>query len=121
MMRWSGAGDASDLVDASTPATAHYGLSPAQQQHTTGTPALSNTLTRRPTNHALVPTNPRPSYEEPWAGFGNDSNALLPQAPGEGLVAQDNVEVLEDMAAKAKREAQAKRKQIPPFVQKLSR
>jgi hypothetical protein len=33
----------------------------------------------------------------------------------------DNVERLEEMAQRAKRDAQAKRKQIPPFVQKLSR
>lgn len=33
----------------------------------------------------------------------------------------DSIERLEEMAQRAKREAQAKRKQIPPFVQKLSR
>ena len=36
-------------------------------------------------------------------------------------VEADSVEVLEEKAQKAKREAQAKRKTIPPFVQKLSR
>jgi heat shock transcription factor len=33
----------------------------------------------------------------------------------------DCIEALEEKATVAKREAQAKRKQIPPFVQKLSR
>jgi len=33
----------------------------------------------------------------------------------------DSIERLEERAARAKREAQVKRKQIPPFVQKLSR
>jgi heat shock transcription factor len=33
----------------------------------------------------------------------------------------DNIELLEERAAVAKREATSKRKQIPPFVQKLSR
>lgn len=33
----------------------------------------------------------------------------------------DSIERLEEKAAVAKREAQSKRKQIPPFVQKLSR
>jgi len=33
----------------------------------------------------------------------------------------DNIELLEEKATVAKRDAQAKRKQIPPFVQKLSR
>jgi heat shock transcription factor len=34
---------------------------------------------------------------------------------------QDSIERLEERALRAKKEAQAKRKQIPPFVQKLSR
>lgn len=124
MMRWTGGGDSPDLADGSAHGTNQYGLVPAQQQYTQSSPAPSNSLTRRPTNQALVPTNPRSGYDssvEPWAGFGDDSNALLQQTPGERLVAHDNVEVLEEMAAKAKREAQSKRKQIPPFVQKLSR
>jgi heat shock transcription factor, other eukaryote len=36
-------------------------------------------------------------------------------------VDNDSIEALEERALRAKREAQAKRKQIPPFVQKLSR
>jgi heat shock transcription factor len=72
-------------------------------------------------NQALVAAHNRnfDSSVEPWAGFGDGSD-LLPQN-GEGLIEQDNVEALEEMAQKAKRDAQGKRKGIPPFVQKLSR
>ncbi|KAG9229882.1 putative heat shock factor protein [Amylocarpus encephaloides] len=43
---------------------------------------------------------------------GQDGNNRLSEA--------DNIELLEEKAAVAKRDAQSKRKQIPPFVQKLS-
>ncbi|KAH6669974.1 putative heat shock factor protein [Halenospora varia] len=43
-----------------------------------------------------------------------------PQQGGIGLEENDNIELLEERAAIAKRDAQSKRKQIPPFVQKLS-
>ncbi|KJZ80479.1 hypothetical protein HIM_00329 [Hirsutella minnesotensis 3608] len=123
MMRWNG-GEGSDLVDATPQGGNRFGLVPAQQQYAQGS-VPSTSLARRPTNQALVPTNPRAAYDssvEPWTGFvGDEGGALLQQQnPGEGLIEQDNVEVLEEMAAKAKREAQSKRKQIPPFVQKLS-
>lgn len=38
-----------------------------------------------------------------------------------GMEENDNIELLEEKANVAKRDAQGKRKQIPPFVQKLSR
>ena len=85
--------------------------------------APSNALARRQANTALVPTNTRTGYNtsvEPWTGVGDDIS-LLPHDDNDDLVEEDSVEVLEEMAQKAKREAQAKRKQIPPFVQKLSR
>ncbi|PFH57756.1 hypothetical protein XA68_14599 [Ophiocordyceps unilateralis] len=125
-MRCNGGGDGSELVQGSgAHDSSQLGLLPAQQQLSSpGPPAPSTSLARRSTNQALVPTNPRAGYDnsvEPWTGFGDDSNALLqPSNTGEGLTEQDNVELLEDMAQKAKREAQSKRKQIPPFVQKLS-
>lgn len=53
-----------------------------------------------------------------WGQFGDDTGLdLNPVAMEE----TDNIEALEEKATAAKREAQAKRKQIPPFVQKLSR
>ncbi|RDA91147.1 hypothetical protein CP533_0455 [Ophiocordyceps camponoti-saundersi (nom. inval.)] len=122
LMRWNGTGEGSELI----PGSGHqsqFGLLPAQQQSSPG-PPTSTTLARRPQNQALVATNPQPGYEtavEPWTGFGDDGNALLQQNnAGEGVAEQENVEVLEEMAQKVKRDAQHKRKQIPPFVQKLS-
>lgn len=121
MMRWNGGGDGSEFVDNSGHAVNQFDLVPPQPQYTQSVPTPSNSLARRPMNQALVPTNPRTDYDPsiaPWNDFDDDSNGLLPRNPG---VEQDNVEVLEEMAAKAKRESQSKRKQIPPFVQKLSR
>lgn len=74
-------------------------------------------------NRALVPTGVRQNFDsasDPWSFVGEDSS-LLQQQPNGNLTETDNVEVLEEMAHKAMREAQQKRKQIPPFVQKLSR
>lgn len=44
-----------------------------------------------------------------------------PQGPNGAIEESDSIERLEERATVAKREAQSKRKQIPPFVQKLSR
>lgn len=130
VMRWNGMGDPSSFMngaDGIMDGNAHvgnsFGLVPAQPQYAQPVSTPSNTLARRQMNRALVPTNTRP-YDgavEQWGNFVGDDNALLQQNPSENLNEQDNVEILEEMAQKAKREAQAKRKQIPPFVQKLSR
>lgn len=119
MLRWNG--DSADFVDGSAHAANPYGMMPTPPQYTQ-VPAPSNSLTRRDMNQALIPTHTRnfDGSVEPWAGFG-DGNNLLPQNDEEGLIEQDNVEALEEMAQKAKREAQGRRKGIPPFVQKLSR
>ena len=79
----------------------------------------STQLARRPISRQLVPTGQR--YDPPqdnWAQFGDESMHDPQQANG---VEEDNIEMLEEKAAVAKRDAQSKRKQIPPFVQKLSR
>lgn len=85
-------------------------------------PAQASTqLTRRPINRQLVATNQRTPYDTSdgsWAQFGDES-MLNPQHPNG--VEEDNIEMLEDRAQIAKRDSQSKRKQIPPFVQKLSR
>lgn len=124
-MRWNGGvGDTPGYVDGNAHANNLYGLAPAQPQYPQAMATQSNSLARRQMNHALVPANPRPNYDnavDPWASYGTEENALLQQNPGENVNVQDSVEVLEEMAQKAKRESQAKRKQIPPFVQKLSR
>lgn len=111
------------VVDGSSHVGNSYGhIVPAQQQYSQPAPTPSNTIARRQMNNALVPTNPRnfDGTVEPWANYGGDDNALL-QGNLENLNEQDNIEVLEERAQKAKREATSKRKQIPPFVQKLSR
>jgi heat shock transcription factor len=53
----------------------------------------------------------------PWDSFGGD---IVGQQPP-GWENTDDDEDLESKALLAKRDAQSKRKQIPPFVQKLSR
>lgn len=121
LLQWN-ASDAAAFVDGNVHGANPYGLVQAQQQYQQPIPNPSNSLARRQMNNALIPANPRPNFDsavEPWTDFGD--NALLQQTPGENLVAQDSIEVLEEMAQKAKREAQNKRKHIPPFVQKLSR
>lgn len=65
-------------------------------------------LVRRNPNQQLAPA-PRRNQ---WEGFPGE-------APQWETV--DDEEELEQKAAVAKKDAQAKRKQIPPFVQKLSR
>jgi heat shock transcription factor, other eukaryote len=82
----------------------------------------STTLARRGINNQLVAANRSytPQPNEAWANYGDES--LVSQQNGSNAVDEhDNVELLEEKAQKAKREAQAKRKQIPPFVQKLNR
>ena len=87
-------------------------------------PAPSTQLARRPINRQLVQTGQRPAFDvtgvpnDPWIPFGDDALMDPQQAQMEE---NDNIELLEEKAAVAKRDAQAKRKQIPPFVQKLSR
>ncbi|KAF7562432.1 hypothetical protein G7046_g1703 [Stylonectria norvegica] len=123
MLRWNGVGDGSGFVDGSANAANSYGLVSAQQQYAQPVATPSNTLARRQTNNALIPTNPRTNFDpsaDPWNSFGGEDNALLQQNPPENVPEQDSIELLEEMASKAKREAQTKRKQIPPFVQKLS-
>ncbi|KAL1953044.1 hypothetical protein VTO42DRAFT_3737 [Malbranchea cinnamomea] len=72
----------------------------------------SNQLTRRGGNTQLVS---RPSM---MGGMEHTSTAMRASEPIEGL--GETEEELYQRALAAKKEAQAKRKQIPPFVQKLS-
>lgn len=128
-LRWNGMADPSNfmngtdgIVDGSSHVGNSYGhIVPAQPQYSQPVPTPSNTIARRQMNNALVPTNSRnfDGAVEPWGNYGGDDNALL-QGNLENLNEQDNIEVLEERAQKAKREATSKRKQIPPFVQKLS-
>lgn len=116
----------SNFMDNSAANVNPYMMSPPQQSQfpQQGIPIAtpSTALARRGMNNQLVHTprafNPQPT--EVWPNFAEDS--LVPQSNGGGAVDEhDNIELLEEKAQKAKREAQAKRKQIPPFVQKLNR
>lgn len=85
----------------------------------------NNSLARISNNRALVPT--KNAYGagfnggQGWAPFSNEDNQLVPHGHEENGHQDENIEDLEERAQKAKREAHSKRKQIPPFVQKLSR
>ena len=101
----------------------YNGAAMSQPQYDSSVPAPSTQLARRPMNHHLVPTAPRPAYDnvgDPWGQFGDDS-ILDVQGNGGQMEETENIEHLEERARSAKRDAQSKRKQIPPFVQKLSR
>ena len=120
--RWNGSGgiDSNGFVDAApSPGPPFTIMSPSPF----GPPvaASSTALARRGNNNrALVPSAGRPPLfdgSSDWANFDHDSN-FLPPSNGQD---EDDIEQLEEEAQRAKREAQAKRKQIPPFVQKLSR
>ncbi|KAM7209463.1 hypothetical protein V8F20_000201 [Naviculisporaceae sp. PSN 640] len=112
------------FVNAGASNATPFPMMPSQGQYGQGAPPTPSTaLTRRQNNRALVPSGNRPggpfdTTSEPWNSFGDDS-AFLQGANG-SVDEHDNLEILEERALRAKREAQAKRKQIPPFVQKLS-
>jgi heat shock transcription factor, other eukaryote len=95
---------------------------PQGQYDLSGPPQSSQSqntqLARRPLNQQLVPTGQR--YDNTVDNWFADDPMNDPQQ-GSGMEENDNIELLEEKAAVAKRDAQSKRKQIPPFVQKLSR
>ena len=73
--------------------------------------SYDGTLVRRNQDHQLAARG-----QTPWEAFDGDANA------GQGWEnAEDDDDELEQKALVAKKDAQSKRKQIPPFVQKLSR
>ncbi|KAI1780414.1 hypothetical protein F4818DRAFT_4986 [Hypoxylon cercidicola] len=118
LIRWN-ANNAGGYVDNGSNGANSYGVvpSPTQAQFAQATP--STVLARRGMNNALVAANRAytPQSSDPWPGF--DENLVAGQTDGP-IDEHDNIELLEEKAQRAKREAQAKRKQIPPFVQKLN-
>ena len=77
----------------------------------------SNQLARRPAGQHMVARGPyNAGGNEVWNGATDNST----QQPAEETWNNDDT-ALAQRALVAKREAQAKRKSIPPFVQKLSR
>jgi heat shock transcription factor len=124
-MQWNQAPDNSNFPDPSAFNLNDFGASAgvSQPQYDPSIPALSTQLARRPINRQLVQTAQRPPFDntaDPWGQFG-DETMLDPQNVNGAMEENDSIELLEERAAIAKREAQSKRKQIPPFVQKLSR
>jgi heat shock transcription factor len=75
-----------------------------------GPEMLSGQLVRRNPNQQVATRG-----QTPWDNYNQN-----PSGAWENAAMEDNEE-LERKAAIAKKDAQAKRKQIPPFVQKLSR
>lgn len=120
-MRWNqGAGESAVFPDM------NFGMAPYGTNGVTNAPfqqavpAQSTQLARRPVNQQLVPTAARTQFENPNE-WGLTEELFDPNAQMGGHAENDSIERLEERAQVAKREAQAKRKQIPPFVQKLNR
>lgn len=85
---------------------------PAYGNNLTPAPPPSTDLVRRAHHQQLAPQNGQQQQEQWNAGYGGNMN----------VQAADEEEQELDMKVQlAKRDAQGKRKQIPPFVQKLSR
>lgn len=121
LLRWGQNGEAIPFPDAASYNMNAYGTNAIANPQFQQPLQPSNQLARRPINRQIVSTGPRTGYDnlgDPWGGFGDDG--LLD--PQNGIMEEnDNIELLEERAVIAKRDAQSKRKQIPPFVQKLSR
>ncbi|KAG9195872.1 hypothetical protein G6011_00993 [Alternaria panax] len=113
-MDWSNPAAGADMNFADPPLYDNYGQSMggghnrvvSLDGYTDGA-EMTGQLVRRNTNQQLAPA-PRRSQ---WDGFAS---------PTPQWETVDDDEELEQKAAIAKKDAQAKRKQIPPFVQKLS-
>ncbi|OIW27935.1 hypothetical protein CONLIGDRAFT_682943 [Coniochaeta ligniaria NRRL 30616] len=127
LLKWNGAaGDGALYADAAARNVNPYMMpapsgTPAGGQFSQAIPAAPSTaLARRGLgSRALVPTAPRQVFDsstEPWNSFGDD----FQQQPPSNMEDNESIEALEERALRAKREAMGKRKQIPPFVQKLS-
>ncbi|KAK3397018.1 hypothetical protein B0T20DRAFT_454338 [Sordaria brevicollis] len=96
-----------------------FGMISTQPPYPQAIPAPSNALARRQPSRALVPTN-QFNGTDTWTSFTEDASYPLGHSSAPPMDEHDSIELLEEKAQRAKREAQAKRKQIPPFVQKLS-
>ncbi len=86
-------------------------------QYPQGIQAPSTQLARRPNQHMVQ----QRSFHNPNEWALTDDVFHDPSVQNSGLAENDSIERLEERAAAAKRDAQSKRKQIPPFVQKLNR
>ncbi|KAI0008427.1 hypothetical protein F4779DRAFT_451319 [Xylariaceae sp. FL0662B] len=120
LLRWNGT-NAGNFVENTSNGVTPYGVMPSttQAQYGQATPTPSNALARRGMNNALVANNRTfaPQQNDSWPDF---DEALIAGQSNGTIDENDNIELLEEKAQRARKEAQAKRKQIPPFVQKLN-
>ena len=105
--------NASALSDNSYSSTAF----PPSSEASAPAATASNQLARRQTNQNQMVSRNR-GYEQPPASYVENGG---PNGNGESGAWGESLEELYRRALTAKRDSQAKRKQIPPFVQKLSR
>lgn len=121
LFRWNSGADGNGFADSGSPGVNSFAMLPTAGAYGQAIPAPSTALARRQNSRALVSSGSRPPFPgtDNWKGYSEDGNYLPAAAPA--MDEHDNIERLEEMAQRAKRDAQAKRKQIPPFVQKLSR
>ncbi|OCK77264.1 hypothetical protein K432DRAFT_395747 [Lepidopterella palustris CBS 459.81] len=99
------------LYDGNVYTTSTNGLPQATGNQITPDPTTySGQLVKRNTNQQLATRG-----RSPWEAFNGDAGGQQP-----GWENTDDDEDLEAKALLARKDAQAKRKQIPPFVQKLS-
>ncbi|KAI9792275.1 MAG: stress-responsive transcription factor hsf1 [Peltula sp. TS41687] len=93
-------------------------LSPTAQQQQHG---YSTQLARRPANQQQLVARAARQFADGDDGWSDHADGAYDGQVENGYSnGDDDIEALERRAAIAKREAQAKRKQIPPFIQKLS-
>lgn len=115
-LQWGQNPSPNTVAPASFPDANTYntGALPASAHDISGVSTANNQVARRTPSNQIV--NRSRSYEQLPAPLSDPSN--VPSEPGGW---SESLEELYKRALAAKREAQAKRKQIPPFVQKLSR
>ena len=110
------ANDGSSYQDPSTyDSYPNNGMSTTQQTDMQFTPS-AHMLTRRPLNQNLVAQNYANAGNGSWNAAENGGGSV---PAGDTWPAQ--YDELDQRAEMAKRDSQSKRKQIPPFIQKLSR
>lgn len=121
-MRWNqGAVDNTMYPDLNYNMAGYGANNVSAAQYQPNLPAASTQLARRPLNRQLVQTGPRTQYDNSNEWSLAEDGMFDPNSQNGGLAENDSIERLEERAQIAKRDAQSKRKQIPPFVQKLNR
>ncbi|KAJ5344592.1 Heat shock factor (HSF)-type DNA-binding [Penicillium brevicompactum] len=116
-LQW-GQNPPANTVNASTLSENSYNPAAFAPPQDTSAPAAtaSNQLARRQANQNQMVSRNR-GYEQPPASYVENGG---PNGNGESGAWGESLEELYRRALAAKRDSQAKRKQIPPFVQKLS-